>query len=485
MNTAANLRAGGYNEANRDYVDTLFNLERRMRHPLATMREGSSDEELSEDEQGPYRLSVKEARKRHYAIKQKEQLTTPQETTPGQQGSVAASHRTQGIAPTSAPTPMEGVEELGALPTSKAPAADPTKKKSDSSVARGASVQPISTRAPPLLPPSPPPIASSSRVDPRPRTLLVPRPPPHPQSVQTSSAVLPAANTSSAARSSPSKRLAPSDSDSDLEIIECSSPLEKRAVASSPPTAKKTSPSTKKPAAPSHKKSRRKILSITQTWEQDKKMGAKAIQDKWQTLATYIDRLREATEASPPKSSALANFRILVVHPDITNGQSSPNRIDAYLVERLGKLAELGAHLVKPADFVARSPSNAGDGEWTTHVLVPEIVPRLRIPFAHILACIGADPRGITVDQLGKETHVVKEQWAWKYRNAVRRGEELPDTEDFGFKDDPRRKLEKSSPTKKVKASKGKGKGREKEDAYETTDDEGGEAKEVENASIS
>lgn len=53
-------------------------------------------------------------------------------------------------------------------------------------------------------------------------------------------------------------------------------------------------------------------------------MVPKAIQDKWHTHANYIDHLQEAAEASPPKSSALAQFRILVVHPDITTGQSSP-----------------------------------------------------------------------------------------------------------------------------------------------------------------
>lgn len=491
MNTAANLRASGYNEANREYVDSLFSLERRMRRPLATMGEDSSDEELSEDEEGPYRLPIEEARKRHYANKQREQLTTPQKATTSQRGPAAAvSRRTQGIAPAPATTPMEGVEELGAAPRSTSKSSSTSKKKADSSVARVAPVKPISSRAPPLLPPTSPSVASSSRVEPHFRTLHVPKPPPFPQPVQSTSAALPAANPASVACSSPIKRPAPpaeDNSDSDLEILECSSHLKKAAAPPRPlPTSRKASP--KKGAAPPPKKRRGKIPTITEVWKKDLKKKAKGIQDEWHTLANYIDRLREAAEASPPKSCALARFRILVVHPDLTNGQSSPNRIDAYLVERLGELAEFGANLVKPAEFVARTPSNADSEEWTTHILLPEIFPGRRIPFAKILGCVGPDPRGIAVEQLGDGVYVVKQQWAWDYKNAVRRKEELPDPKDYLLPDDPRRSPSASTSPKKNKAKAGKGKGKEKEGGYETgdsTDGDLGVEKEVEKASVS
>ncbi|ORY79353.1 hypothetical protein BCR35DRAFT_304784 [Leucosporidium creatinivorum] len=504
MNTAANLRARGYNdedEGNRAFVDSLFSLERRMRHPLETMGEGSSDEELSEDEQGPYLLPMDEARKRHFANKKQEQQpTAPQKATTSQQGAAAtASQRTQGIAPAPAPAPMEGVQELRGAQKGISKAPNPTKKTTNGSVARVAPVKKVSSRAPPLPPsPSAPPVAATSRLEPLPRTLHVPKPPPFPRTLHSTSAALPAGNTrTSVGRSSrPSKRPASSieDSDSeDVEIIEQVSSPPKKIPAPLPSTSKKASP--KKSAAPSPKKKRGKVPTVKEAWTKDDKMGAKAIQEKWQTLANYIDHLNEVADENPPKSKILSKFRILIVHPDITNGESSPNRIDAYLVRRIGQLMELGARLVKPQEFVARSPSSSftdGDAnEWTTHVIVPEIHPGLRIRFEKVLGCLGLDPQGITVEQLGDAVHVVREKWAWDYEAAVKFKTDLPDEADYYLPDDPRHKPTAStSPRKKNKGktAKGKGKGKAKAGEYDTSDSSGaedGEDKEAERASIS
>lgn len=464
MQVAASLEKMGYPEENREFVEALGSLERRMRHPLETMGEGSSGDELTSDEEhGGYKLvSLEEARRRRKE-RDAEEAAARKVQTPASRG---------GTTHASAGEPMQGVEELGGAPSKPTAVVKVNKKPAPVKAAS-------STSKPVVNPPRRPSPSGASTSKPPARNLHVPKPPPFPVV-----AAAPVASTSklppkplAASKVAPSSKKHPlptADSDdSDIEIIDDPPPPSKRkAVPPSPPSRARTSPAKKASAANTSTsrspKKKGKQHTITQEVEDDKKKvkkDPKYLHNTYRSLAKYIDHLAAVAETSPPQHDTFGGMRILVVYPDPHTGQREyvnrleHNRVDSHLADRLGYLAEHGARLVKVHEYVA-PPAGYQDeaGEWTTHILVPEVGPMKDRPlptFKIVLECLG-----ITVEQLGPDVHVVREGWAHACLEARRKKEHarpkvFPAA--FALRDDPRRadKVSKRSPAKKAKAKAG------------------------------
>lgn len=475
MAVAQALYKLGFPEENRAFVDSLASIENRLRHPASRMDDdSSSDEELTGDEGGGWSLVPREVlkeRRKAQEQQEKEQqrrLEQPKPASAKQGGTGEARTHAEG-------EPMEGEEEQQPVQPKS------TMKKVTAVV--GAALATTSavviSRPAPARRVSPMPVAAStSRAkSSTTRTLHVPKPPRFPSELVEAG---PVASGSGLGRASaaPKRASASEQSDSDIEIIEDVSPPPKKKVVEAPsPPAPPVKTSSKKrsseaststsKARSSPKKKKSKLKPLKDLVAADKKLGAKKIQDRWKTISRYIDRLEGLMEEAEPVQDTFAGCRVLVVHPDLRAGKSEHNKIDAYLVGRLGNLAGAGATLVKPEDFLAPPfGSKPTTGPWTTHIMLP-IIPGTKTPsFSAVLESLG--PHGIGLEDLGDFVQVVREEWfnAFSLQKQLKRP--VPDESDYYLQDDPR--LKRASPVKRSPAKKSD-RGRRKSGDSDTDDE--------------